>query len=64
MNPGAKSSDSLDPAAPHRVLVIDSDLDAQFRLYPFLKEHGIEDVFGPGTKINEIVEYIRTHLKR
>ncbi|MHA1821882.1 MAG: cobalamin B12-binding domain-containing protein [Promethearchaeota archaeon] len=31
---------------------------------PFLKEHGIEEVFGPGTKINEIVEYIRTHLKR
>ena len=31
---------------------------------PFLKENGIEDVFGPGTKIQEIVDYVKSHLKR
>lgn len=31
---------------------------------PFLKKHGIEEVFGPGTEIDEIAEYVRTHLKR
>ncbi|MCP4762525.1 MAG: cobalamin B12-binding domain-containing protein [archaeon] len=31
---------------------------------PFLKDLGIEGVFGPGTKIDEIADYIRSHLKR
>lgn len=31
---------------------------------PALKEAGISEVFGPGTKIQEIADYIRTHLKR
>jgi methylmalonyl-CoA mutase C-terminal domain/subunit len=31
---------------------------------PYLKEHGIEEIFGPGTEIDEIVEYVKTHLKR
>jgi len=31
---------------------------------PRLKEAGIEEVFGPGTMTADIVEYIRTHLKR
>lgn len=30
----------------------------------FLKEHGIDEVFGPGTSTEEIVQYTRTHLKR
>ncbi|MHA1728069.1 MAG: cobalamin B12-binding domain-containing protein [Promethearchaeota archaeon] len=30
----------------------------------FLKKNGIEDVFGPGTKIDEIVSFIKNHLKR
>ena len=29
-----------------------------------LKEQGIEEIFGPGTRTEEIVEYIRTHLKK
>ncbi len=29
-----------------------------------LKEAGIEEIFRPGTKLQEIVEYIRTHIKR
>ncbi|MHA1776353.1 MAG: cobalamin B12-binding domain-containing protein [Promethearchaeota archaeon] len=31
---------------------------------PALKKTGIGEVFGPGTKIQEIADYIRTHLKR
>jgi methylmalonyl-CoA mutase C-terminal domain/subunit len=31
---------------------------------PSLKDHGIEEIFGPGTRTEEIVQYIRTHLKR
>ncbi|MFQ5819210.1 MAG: cobalamin B12-binding domain-containing protein [Candidatus Heimdallarchaeota archaeon] len=31
---------------------------------PKLKEAGIEEVFRPGTTLQEIVEYIRTHFKR
>jgi len=31
---------------------------------PKLKEAGIEEIFRPGTKLQEIVEYIRTHFKR
>jgi len=31
---------------------------------PFLKENGIEEVFGPGTEIDQIVQYVKTHLKR
>ena len=30
----------------------------------FLKENGIEEIFGPGTEIDEIVQYVKTHLKR
>ena len=30
----------------------------------FLKENGIADVFGPGTKISEIVDYVKNNLKR
>ncbi len=29
-----------------------------------LKESGIEKIFGPGTRTDDIVEYIRTHLKK
>jgi len=29
-----------------------------------MKEVGISEIFGPGTKIQEIVDYIKTHLKR
>ena len=31
---------------------------------PFLKSKGIADIFGPGTKIEEVAEYIKSHLKR
>lgn len=31
---------------------------------PHLKECGIEEIFGPGTRTDDIVEYIRTHLKK
>jgi len=31
---------------------------------PFLKQIGIAEIFGPGTKIEEIVNYIKNHLKR
>jgi methylmalonyl-CoA mutase, C-terminal domain len=31
---------------------------------PRLKDAGIEEIFGPGTMTHDIVEYIRTHLKR
>ncbi len=29
-----------------------------------LKDSGIEEIFGPGTRTDDIVEYIRTHLKK
>ncbi|MCL5125607.1 MAG: cobalamin B12-binding domain-containing protein [Deltaproteobacteria bacterium] len=29
-----------------------------------LKDSGIGEIFGPGTRTDDIVEYIRTHLKR
>jgi methylmalonyl-CoA mutase C-terminal domain/subunit len=29
-----------------------------------LKEKGIEEIFGPGTRSDQIVEYIRSHLKK
>ncbi|MGD9817187.1 MAG: cobalamin B12-binding domain-containing protein [Desulfomonilaceae bacterium] len=29
-----------------------------------LKANGIEEIFGPGTKTEDIVEYIKTHLKK
>ena len=29
-----------------------------------LKESGIEEIFGPGSRTDDIVEYIRTHLKK
>jgi methylmalonyl-CoA mutase C-terminal domain/subunit len=32
--------------------------------HQFLKDHGIEEIFGPGTQLDEIVEYVKTHLKR
>lgn len=31
---------------------------------PFLKESGIQETFGPGTTIEQISDYIKTHLKR
>jgi methylmalonyl-CoA mutase C-terminal domain/subunit len=31
---------------------------------PHLKEHGISAVFGPGTTIQELVDYIKANLKR
>lgn len=31
---------------------------------PFLKEHGISEVFGPGTTIQQLVDYIKANLKR
>lgn len=30
---------------------------------PGLKKHGIAEVFGPGTKLSEIVDYIKAHVK-
>ncbi|MBM4326742.1 MAG: cobalamin B12-binding domain-containing protein [Deltaproteobacteria bacterium] len=29
-----------------------------------MKESGIEEIFGPGTRTEDIVSYIRTHLKK
>jgi methylmalonyl-CoA mutase C-terminal domain/subunit len=29
-----------------------------------LKDSGIEEIFGPGTMTDDIVQYIRTHLKK
>ncbi len=29
-----------------------------------MKDSGIEAIFGPGTRTDDIVEYIRTHLKK
>ncbi|MEI7450575.1 MAG: cobalamin B12-binding domain-containing protein [Desulfomonile sp.] len=31
---------------------------------PALKESGIEEIFGPGTRTDDIAEYIRTHVKK
>ena len=31
---------------------------------PALKESGVEEIFGPGTRTEDIVAYIRTHIKR
>lgn len=31
---------------------------------PAMKESGIEEIFGPGTRTEDIVSYIRTHLKK
>lgn len=31
---------------------------------PHLKESGIEEIFGPGTRTDDIVDYIKTHLKK
>jgi methylmalonyl-CoA mutase C-terminal domain/subunit len=31
---------------------------------PFLKEHGIQEVFTPGASSSEIIEFIRTHVRR
>jgi len=31
---------------------------------PALKENGIEEIFGPGSRTDDIVKYIETHLKR
>ncbi|MBM3166155.1 MAG: cobalamin B12-binding domain-containing protein [Chloroflexi bacterium] len=31
---------------------------------PFLKEKGIEEIFGPGTMVGEVAEYIRKNIKR
>ncbi|MEW6115065.1 MAG: cobalamin B12-binding domain-containing protein [Thermodesulfobacteriota bacterium] len=31
---------------------------------PAMKESGIEAIFGPGTRTEDIVAYIRTHLKK
>ncbi|RDE17682.1 MAG: methylmalonyl-CoA mutase [Candidatus Thorarchaeota archaeon] len=30
---------------------------------PGLKKHGIAEVFGPGTRLSEIVDYIKAHVK-
>lgn len=30
----------------------------------FLKEHDVEEVFGPGTEIQEIVDFVKQNLKR
>jgi methylmalonyl-CoA mutase, C-terminal domain len=31
---------------------------------PALKQAGIAEVFGPGTKTTDIADYVRSHLKR
>ena len=31
---------------------------------PFLKEKGVDEVFGPGSSLSAIVEYTRNHVKR
>jgi methylmalonyl-CoA mutase C-terminal domain/subunit len=31
---------------------------------PSLKESGVEEIFGPGTRTADIVEYIKSHLKK
>lgn len=31
---------------------------------PNLKVSGIEEIFGPGTRTEDIIEYVRTHLKK
>jgi methylmalonyl-CoA mutase C-terminal domain/subunit len=30
---------------------------------PFLKEKGVAEIFGPGTMVKEIAEYIRQNVK-
>ncbi len=30
----------------------------------FLKEKGVQEIFGPGTSLSVCVEYIRTHVKK
>ncbi|HHW58462.1 MAG TPA: cobalamin B12-binding domain-containing protein [Clostridia bacterium] len=31
---------------------------------PFLKEHGIAEIFTPGTPTSAVIEYIKQHVKR
>ena len=31
---------------------------------PFLKEKGIAEIFGPGTSLKVIAEYVRQHVRR
>jgi methylmalonyl-CoA mutase C-terminal domain/subunit len=31
---------------------------------PALKESGVQEIFGPGTRTDDIVDYIQTHIKR
>lgn len=31
---------------------------------PYLTQHGIKAIFGPGTPIKEIADFIRSHVKR
>jgi methylmalonyl-CoA mutase C-terminal domain/subunit len=31
---------------------------------PFLKEHGISEVFGPGTQLDKIVKYIQENVEK
>lgn len=30
----------------------------------YLKEHGVDEVFGPGTSTQDIVEFTKSHIKR
>jgi methylmalonyl-CoA mutase C-terminal domain/subunit len=47
----------------HDVLVIGGGIIPQEDI-PFLKEKGVSAIFGPGTSIKEIANYIRQNVKR
>jgi methylmalonyl-CoA mutase C-terminal domain/subunit len=45
------------------VLIIGGGIVPEEDVRP-LRESGIEEIFGPGTRTDEIVEFIKTHLKK
>ena len=46
----------------HDVLILGGGIVPEEDI-PALKESGIEVIFGPGTRTDDIAEYIRTHVK-
>ncbi len=54
---GEKGAEKLDVLVLAGGIIPDDDI-------PDLKAKGVDEVFGPGTSTQDIVEYTRTHLKR
>lgn len=52
-----KGTDELDVLVLAGGIIPDDDI-------PELKAKGVDEVFGPGTSTQDIVEYTKTHLKR